>query len=920
MAQTGFEGWTADDWAALETQHNLNESANATFGQWTADDWSALETQYDAANAAKAAEDAANARAQMRGVSVGQSQDLDRRLAAADAAQKAAMAKAGPGASGKIGFDAAMKAFGPIDPWIGQAMANERNATGGDPVPASDANSRTARAGITYDINGQTMTAQFPPTWNGITQSIFTEATQDPAHKDSGQYIPNPNLLPRGASQHSDGLEELGAIISGQATTEKVLPYAGMIAGTMIAPGVGTALGGGIGSLLAKGSELNRGAGKTISAEGTGAGLDGSGGGVVTSGGGAGGTGPGGSSALTVGGPITDPFVKAMLGRADGINRAAPEVGRQGPTGVTQFDAATIAEIERANAGTMNAANISPIERARIAQINGVSDAYAQDIDAANIDPTERATWERAQAANIDPAAMANAAYINRDDQAAIRARQLSILKQLEDAANGNAPSVAQLMLRRASDENISQQQGLAASARGPMVGLAAMNAATNIGNLNQKAALDQAILRAQEMSTARGQYGDASSAVRGQDIGLETSQAGFVNATNLANQGAYNTRALSQAQLQQQAALANQATGAQSSQFNAGQGNARAISQAQLTQDAAKANQASQLQTSLANARARNDAATKNAELAQNAYLADASAANARALQQAQLEQQAAVENLKTQTQVNLANASAYNTRATNQAGLTQDASKANAAALNTGSLTDAQIAKDIALANQKATLDARGIDDAAAANMRNVAMTKYGTDTGAATSKYGTDVNSATAKYGIDKGVIMNTADNDAKTKGGYVTAAASVLPLAYDAYKTYAAKSGAGSPQVTTGGAGAGGGGGDTLIDPYTTSDKRAKTGIKDADRDIADFLDAMSETGEQSFSYRDPKRDGDGKRYGKMAQDLERSDVGRSMVHEDGGRKVVDNAAAMGAMLASLAQVNGRLRKLESRKAR
>lgn len=785
-----------------------------------------------------------------RGLDPQQSALLTNKLTAAQVAFDAELQRSG---SGQRAQDAMMATLGPIEPWMRDALAREREAYAG-PLGAPAPGSNVIGSAV-QDANGNLLPYGRPASWGEATNRIFDEAVQDPRYADSGEGVPliqylDPSGKAPGAQARGPsgvGLEGL----TGQGANEYLGPAVTTALGAVAAGPAGAYLG----YKLGKEVYGNPGDAAASYEAPTNPGAAAAGPPGVP-GGGTGGVGTG------VGGP-GDADYKRLMEQAAGIKSEAPVVSTPGPTDVATFDPAIIAEIERANAGTVDASRIAPTTQTQIAEVGDVADAEAQRINAAQ----------------IDPAALAQAAQIRRDQESQMRERQLSILQQLQDAADGKAPSVAQLMLKRQIDENIAQQQGLAASARGNQVGLAAQRAATNIGNLNQKAALDQAILRATEIANARGQLGSAANDIRSSDIGIATSQAGLENTVNLANQGAINTRA--------------------------GQ-------QAQLTQDADKTNQAAALQTALANAKARNDRAALQAQLAQQAYNQNASAENLRALEQAKLEQAAAMKNLDTATQVSLANAGAYNTRAIQQAGLTQDANKTNTVATNTRNLADSQTAKDIALANQRADIDTRQLDINEAAGLRGTAMQKYGADSAAATARYNTDANKEIAKSGAD-----------ATVKGGLIAAGASALPLVYDAYKTYSAGSGGGTGTVnTTGGSATQSNYGDGTITPsFITSDKRAKEEIRDAMPDIQAFLDAMTDTRAQAFKYRDEMRDGGGTRYGKMAQDIEKSKVGKSMVKEDeDGRKVIDNAAAISAMLASLAEVNGRVRKLEKRKGR
>src|SRR5215217_2645714 len=84
------------------------------------------------------------------------------------------------------------------------------------------------------------------------------------------------------------------------------------------------------------------------------------------------------------------------------------------------------------------------------------------------------------------------------------RAQINNLAQTLLQQSQGLGPSLAQGQLQDATDRNISQQQGLAASARGVNPALAQRLAAQNIAGLNQSAASDSALLRNQEMLQAQ--------------------------------------------------------------------------------------------------------------------------------------------------------------------------------------------------------------------------------------------------------------------------------------------------------------------------------------------------------------------------------------------------------------------------------
>lgn len=95
----------------------------------------------------------------------------------------------------------------------------------------------------------------------------------------------------------------------------------------------------------------------------------------------------------------------------------------------------------------------------------------------------------------------------------------------------------------------------------------------------------------------------------------------------------------------------------------------------------------------------------------------------------------------------------------------------------------------------------------------------------------------------------------------------------------------------------------------------SDEDAKENIKpkgDASGAIESFVNAIKP---YSYEYKDQKH-GSGEKVGVMAQDLEKSQIGQTMVDEaPDGTKMVDTNKAIGAILAGMADMNKKLKKLE-----
>ena len=99
----------------------------------------------------------------------------------------------------------------------------------------------------------------------------------------------------------------------------------------------------------------------------------------------------------------------------------------------------------------------------------------------------------------------------------------------------------------------------------------------------------------------------------------------------------------------------------------------------------------------------------------------------------------------------------------------------------------------------------------------------------------------------------------------------------------------------------------------------SDKREKTDIKDGDSEVEDF---MSKLKPKSYVYKDTTKAGTkpGKQTGIMAQDLSLSEIGKKMVAKgpDGSLRVQADAHGFTGLLASVANLNARLDKLEGKK--
>lgn len=93
----------------------------------------------------------------------------------------------------------------------------------------------------------------------------------------------------------------------------------------------------------------------------------------------------------------------------------------------------------------------------------------------------------------------------------------------------------------------------------------------------------------------------------------------------------------------------------------------------------------------------------------------------------------------------------------------------------------------------------------------------------------------------------------------------------------------------------------------------SDENLKKNIQPGKEAIRQFLDSISG---YEFDYKNPEH-GEGKQLGIMAQDLEKTDIGRDAVENHPEGKKVDFQKLQAAQLAQLSDINVRIKKLEGK---
>lgn len=95
----------------------------------------------------------------------------------------------------------------------------------------------------------------------------------------------------------------------------------------------------------------------------------------------------------------------------------------------------------------------------------------------------------------------------------------------------------------------------------------------------------------------------------------------------------------------------------------------------------------------------------------------------------------------------------------------------------------------------------------------------------------------------------------------------------------------------------------------------SDEKLKTDEGKSKNILTDFLDSLEPV---HYRYKDPQKFGEGPRYGVIAQDVEKTPVGQTFVRNTPEGKMLDQNVGFGVILASLANLNDRVRNFEGKK--
>jgi hypothetical protein len=520
-------------------------------------------------------------------------------------------------------------------------------------------------------------------------------------------------------------------------------------------------------------------------------------------------------------------------------------------------------------------------------QLGSMQNAKAAEIGA--MQNAQAPTWSAsAQGANID-----------QSQQAQFRNQQGQLANMQMEAAQGRGPSIANMQLQQGLGANLQAQMAAAQSQRGfGNAGASQRNLANNAAQANMQTQQAAAQMRVGETLAARQQLADLSATARGQDIGLAQNQAQLTqqnqqfNAANqqqaaLANQGYSNQATMQQAAFQQQVELANQQAQ-----------NTGTLTQAQLSQQQALANQQYQ-----------NQIAAQNASMEQQAGIFTAG-------NQQQMYQQ----NLANQQQQNLANqnaqmqATGWNQNAANQYGMQQAANQQQTNLANQQSqLTNNQQSNQVLgmetqgdFQSQQNAMSYYQLQAQQQANANSVNQASYGNaqknKTGimsSIASAVGSDENMKT-----DISKLGSTPDKD-DSKPDFQNSM-NKFSKGMEKNKDYSLLSPIGVDK-------------SNVIPPVSSlsmSDKKNKNVSKE-DPQIKEFLDNIHG---YEYKYKDASLPGTDEKthFSPMAQELEKSDIGKSMVYDTPQGKMVDYKRGLGAMLAVQAELNERIKKLEGKK--
>lgn len=500
--------------------------------------------------------------------------------------------------------------------------------------------------------------------------------------------------------------------------------------------------------------------------------------------------------------------------------------------------------------------------------------------------PANLATAQNMNAANTGPANLANQTNINRQDEE-FRNSQLGLVNNLQNTIAGNGPSLATSQLNNANAAAAASRMAANASQRG-YGNSAATNrqAAYQQGAANQNNAMQSAQVRIQEQQNAQQALGQVLNSGRQQDIGVNTSQGQLAQQTNLANQDAQNQFQLQNAQFQQQANVANQQYQNQFNLANTGAQNQFQLQNTQNQQAVNELNANSANQFGKYNMDANNQFLLQKAQNQQSTNLANQEAS----LRQQGLNDEQIKAMLGAQiglSQQELANKQAYEDLMVKQnLGMNDIQAKAYGNASQSRSGLVGGVMSGIGAAF--------GMSDE---NLKtNIKPVTLDSTTSSLKDKQQESANKSKA----DMNQLLNTFSNNNKNNTPLGAGAANLMT----GIAKFASKSNTPDTSISD-------------ARDVEMSDENQKDDLLSGNEKVKQFLDNLNPV---TFKYKDTSLPGTrpGTQLGILAQDMEKSDLGKQLVHNTENGKMVDFGGAIPALTASTALLYKEVKKLKGKK--
>jgi trimeric autotransporter adhesin len=627
----------------------------------------------------------------------------------------------------------------------------------------------------------------------------------------------------------------------------------------------------------------------------------------------------------------------------------APDIQSGGVMAPATIDEGRYVDTEQAQAAAYNAATQNyQTTQAQAASVAGQQQHYMADTATAAqaLAPATATTADvntKVAAPSLSPAAQTAAVNVGAAKVGNVGISGLATdarsaqLAAAENIAEG--PSSAGAQFKAGMDQVTADQISLANQARGNERAGARREAILHQGQQGAQAAESAAAIAAQEDIAKRTAASQALTGVRAADVTTATAdeqvqaqqanlqasldaqraslQANLNAAIAEGNTAAVNSIKSQQANLELsaqqssvQAGLSQQGTKASLAQSNLAATNQTAIANMQGANTVGLANSAATNQAAADYAAARNAALTQQAGNQQTTSLANAAADTGAARDYATALNQSAANYAATQTATSATNAAAERARAEANANRQVDITKANVGNALTAGQTNAQLATQTNIAQGTASLQA---GTTSANNQLTAQTTNAASDLQAQTTNASNDLQAQQLRLsGETSGISgMNTSagvqNQNANTIVGGQESAADAKQAQNDA------QLGALSAGLTLAGVGAkkaapaaGAAPAAAATAAGDTSDVRAKNQItRVPDSQIDDLAEKVKA---YTWRYKPGVEDGgENVHAGALAQELERSALGKKLVNEDArGIKHVDVLSLAGLMAAAAAR--------------